>query len=40
MNEKYPPEYKTSDNHYVSCYRYKDQGAIASIPKSVNVKEL
>ncbi|NLO47849.1 MAG: ABC transporter ATP-binding protein [Clostridiales bacterium] len=40
MNGKYPPEYKTSLTHYVSCYRYEDQGAIASTPKSVNVKEL
>jgi peptide/nickel transport system ATP-binding protein len=40
MESKYPPEYKISDTHYVSCYRYRDQGAIASTPRSVNVKEL
>jgi peptide/nickel transport system ATP-binding protein len=40
MAGKYPPEYKISDTHYVSCYRYRDQGEIASTPHSVNVKEL
>ena len=37
---KYPPEIKISDTHYVSCYRYMDQGEVMGYPKSVNVEEL
>ena len=36
----YPPEIKISDTHFVSCYRYYDEGEIVSYPKSVNVEEL
>ena len=36
----YPPEIKISDTHYVSCYRYYDEGEIMGYPKSVNVEEL
>lgn len=38
--DKYPPEIKISDTHYVSCYRYYDEGEIMGYPKSVNVEEL
>ena len=34
---KYPPEIKISDTHYVSCYRFIDEGEIMGYPKSVNV---
>ena len=37
---KYPPEIKISDTHYVSCYRFIDEGEIVGYPKSVNVEEL
>ena len=37
---KYPPEIKISDTHYVSCYRFIDEGEIMGYPKSVNVEEL
>lgn len=37
---EYPPEYKISDTHCVSCYLFKDQGEITSRPISVDVKEL
>ena len=37
---EYPPEIRVSDTHYVSCYRFWDQGEIISYPKSVNVEEL
>jgi peptide/nickel transport system ATP-binding protein len=37
---EYPPEYKISDTHCVSCYLFKDQGEISSRPISVDVKEL
>lgn len=37
---KYPPEIKISDTHYVSCYRFIDEGEIMDYPKSVNVEEL
>ena len=36
----YPPEIKISDTHYVSCYRFIDEGEIMGYPKSVNVEEL
>jgi hypothetical protein len=39
MNGKYPPEFKVSDTHYVSCYKYQDQGEIVSTRK-FNVEEL
>ena len=37
---KYPPQIKISDTHYVSCYRFIDEGEIMGYPKSVNVEEL
>ncbi len=37
---KYPPEIKLSETHYVSCYRYMDEGEVVGYPKSVNVEEL
>ncbi len=37
---KYPPEIKISDTHYVSCYRFIDEGEVMGYPKSVNVEEL
>ena len=37
---KYPPEIKLSGTHYVSCYRYMDEGEVMGYPKSVNVEEL
>lgn len=37
---KYPPEIKLSETHYVSCYRYMDEGKVIGYPKSVNVEEL
>ena len=37
---KYPPMYKISDTHYVSCWQYADRGEVAEQPKSVNVEEL
>ena len=36
----YPPEIKISDTHYVSCYRFYDEGKQICYPKSVNVEEL
>ncbi len=39
-DSKYPPEIKISDTHYVSCYRFIDEGEIMGYPKSVNVEEL
>ena len=37
---QYPPEIKISDTHYVSCYRYLEQGEVMGYPKSANVEEL
>ncbi len=37
---EYPPEIKLSDTHFVSCYRYYEEGEIMGYPKSVNVEEL
>ena len=37
---KYPPMIKISDTHYVSCYRFFDEGEVQGYPKSVNVEEL
>ena len=36
----YPPEIKISDTHYVSCYRFYDEGELIGYPKSVNVEKL
>ena len=36
----YPPEMKISDTHYVSCYRFFEEGELMGYPKSVNVEEL
>ena len=36
----YPPEIKISDTHYVSCYRFYDEGELIGYPKSVNVEEM
>ena len=37
---EYPPEIKLSATHFVSCYRYYDEGTVLGYPKSVNVEEL
>lgn len=37
---KYPPEFKISDTHTVSCWRFFDEGEIVREPKTVNVAEL
>ena len=37
---EYPPEIKISDTHFVSCYRYYEEGEVLGFPKSVNVEEL
>ena len=37
---EYPPEIKLSDTHYVSCYRFYEEGEVMGYPKSVNVEEL
>ena len=37
---EYPPEIKLSDTHYVSCYRFYEEGEVLGYPKSVNVEEL
>lgn len=37
---RYPPEIKISDTHYVSCYRFFEQGEVRGYPQSVNVEEL
>ncbi|MBE6927161.1 MAG: ABC transporter ATP-binding protein [Ruminococcaceae bacterium] len=37
---KYPPEIKISDTHYVSCYRFFDEGEELGYPKTVNLEEL
>jgi len=36
----YPPTYKISDTHYVSCYRFAETGEEVGYPKTVNVEEL
>lgn len=36
----YPPEYKISDTHIVSCYRYAQQGQELGYPKSIHVEDL
>ena len=40
MNEEYPPEFKLSESHCVSCYRFMNDGKMLSGPKSIDVKEL
>ncbi|MGN1204415.1 MAG: ABC transporter ATP-binding protein [Lachnospiraceae bacterium] len=37
---KYPPEIKISDTHFVSCYRFFDEGEVMGYPQSVDVKKL
>ena len=36
----YPPEIKISDTHFVSCYRFYDEGSVLGYPETVNVEEL
>ena len=36
----YPPEIKLSDTHFVSCYRFFDEGEKVGYPQTVNVEEL
>ncbi|MCQ2524426.1 MAG: ABC transporter ATP-binding protein [Lachnospiraceae bacterium] len=36
----YPPEIKISDTHFVSCYRFFDEGEKMGYPQTVNVEEL
>ena len=36
----YPPEIKVSDTHYVSCYRFYDEGEVMGYPNPVNVEDL
>jgi len=36
----YPPEIRISDTHYVSCYRFYDEGEIIKYPESVDVEGL
>ena len=36
----YPPEIKVSDTHYVSCYRFYDEGEVLGYPNPVNVEDL
>ncbi len=37
---EYPPLIRVNDTHFVSCWRYADEGKILGYPKSVNVEEL
>ena len=37
---KYPPAFKISDTHVVSCYRFAEEGEELGYPKTVNVEEL
>lgn len=37
---EYPPLIRVNDTHFVSCWRYADEGEILGYPKSVNVEEL
>jgi len=37
---EYPPEFRISDSHIVSCWRCADSGEIIKYPKSVNVEDL
>ena len=36
----YPPAFKISDTHVVSCWKYQEQGENLGYPKSKNVEEL
>jgi peptide/nickel transport system ATP-binding protein len=36
----YPPEIKISDTHFVSCYRFFEEGEVLGYPKTVNVEDL
>ncbi len=36
----YPPEIKISDTHFVSCYRFYDEGEVLGYPRPVNVEDL
>ena len=37
---EYPPLIRVNDTHFVSCWRYAEDGEILGYPKSVNVEEL
>ena len=37
---EYPPLIRVNDTHFVSCWRYADEGEILGYTKSVNVEEL
>lgn len=37
---EYPPLIRVNDTHFVSCWRYAEEGEILGYPKSVNVEEL
>ena len=37
---EYPPLIRVNNTHFVSCWRYADEGEILGYPKSVNVEEL
>ena len=37
---KYPPVIKVSDTHYVSCWRYAEEGEIVEYPKTVDPEVL
>lgn len=37
---RYPPVIKISDTHFVSCYRFFDEGEVIGYPQTVNVEEL
>ena len=39
-NGEYPPVIKVSDTHYVSCYRYANEGTIYEYPKTVDPEVL
>ena len=36
----YPSEFRISDTHTVSCWRYFGEGEVVSTPHSVNVEEI
>ncbi len=36
----YPPAFRISDTHVVSCWRHEEDGELIGYPKSVNVEEL
>jgi len=36
----YPPAFKISDTHVVSCWKFQEQGENLGYPKSKNVEEL